>query len=114
MSARQVSFPVHDLAAAIRFYSAMFASAPAVLKPDCATWKLKESRVSFTIFVHYTFDTQAIGKQAEGGRLDVRGPYQLGPEVCMVSIGRYRKTIAGAPRGASAFRYKSLAPGRSC
>lgn len=114
MSARQVNFPVHDLAAGIRFYSAMFAREPAVLKPDCATWKLKESPVSFTIFVHHPFDTQAIGKQAEGGRLDVRGPYQLGPEVCMVSIGRYRKTIAGAPRGASAFRYKSLAPGRSC
>lgn len=50
MNARQVNFPVHDLAAAIRFYSAMFASAPAVLKPDCAKWTLKEPRLSFRIF----------------------------------------------------------------
>lgn len=50
MSARQVNFPVHDLAAAIRFYSAMFASAPVVLKPDCAKWTLNAPRVSFTIF----------------------------------------------------------------
>lgn len=50
MTARQVHFPVHDLAAAIHFYSAMFASAPAVLKPDCAKWTLNAPRVSFTIF----------------------------------------------------------------
>ncbi|MFZ3259840.1 MAG: hypothetical protein WA135_03100, partial [Thiobacillus sp.] len=50
MTARQVHFPVHDLAAAIRFYSAMFASAPAVLKPDCAEWTLHAPRVHFTIF----------------------------------------------------------------
>lgn len=50
MNARQVNFPVHDLAAAIRFYSAMFASVPAVLKPDCAKWTLNAPRVNFTIF----------------------------------------------------------------
>ena len=50
MSARQVNFPVHDLAAAIHFYSSMFASAPAVLKPDCAKWTLNVPRVSFAIF----------------------------------------------------------------
>ena len=50
MNARHVNFPVDDLAAAIRFYSAMFASAPAVLKPDCAKWTLNAPRVSFTIF----------------------------------------------------------------
>jgi hypothetical protein len=50
MTALQVHFPVHDLAAAIRFYSAMFASAPAVLKPDCAEWMLSAPRVRFTIF----------------------------------------------------------------
>ena len=50
MNSQQVNFTVHDLATAIRFYSAMFASAPAVLKPDCAKWVLNDPRVSFTIF----------------------------------------------------------------
>ena len=50
MNAQQVNFAVYDLAEAIRFYSAMFASAPAVLKPDCAKWMLNDPRVSFTIF----------------------------------------------------------------
>lgn len=50
MNARHVNFPVHDLAAEIRFYSAIFASAPAVLKPDCVKWTLNAPRVSFTIF----------------------------------------------------------------
>ena len=50
MNSQQVNFAVHDLATAIRFYSAMFASAPAVLKPDCAKWMLNDPRVSFTIF----------------------------------------------------------------
>jgi len=51
MNARQVNFAVDDLAAGIRFYSAMFASAPAVLKPDCAKWTLNAPRVNLTIFV---------------------------------------------------------------
>ena len=49
MNPLQVNFAVHDLAAGVRFYSAMFASAPAVLKPDCAKWVLNDPRVSFTI-----------------------------------------------------------------
>jgi hypothetical protein len=51
MNPLQVNFAVHDLAAGVRFYSAMFASGPAVLKPDCAKWMLNDPRVSFTIFV---------------------------------------------------------------
>jgi len=51
MNPVQVNFAVHDLAAGVRFYSAMFASGPAVLKPDCAKWMLNDPRVSFTIFV---------------------------------------------------------------
>jgi len=51
MNPVQVNFAVHDLAAGVRLYSAMFASGPAVLKPDCAKWMLNDPRVSFTIFV---------------------------------------------------------------
>jgi hypothetical protein len=54
MNPLQVNFAVDDLAAGIRFYSAMFASAPAVLKPDCAKWTLNTPRVSFTIFISET------------------------------------------------------------
>lgn len=54
MNARHVNFAVDDLAAGIRFYSAMFASAPAVLKPDCAKWTLDAPRVSVTIFTSGT------------------------------------------------------------
>lgn len=50
MNPLHVNFAVDDLAAGVRFYSAMFASAPAVLKPDCAKWTLDDPRVSFTIF----------------------------------------------------------------
>jgi hypothetical protein len=49
MNALQVNFVVHDLAAGVRFYSAMFVSEPAVLKSDFAKWMLNDPRVSFTI-----------------------------------------------------------------
>jgi hypothetical protein len=54
MNPLQVNFAVDDLAAGIRFYSAMFASAPAMLKPDCAKWTLNAPSVSFTIFISET------------------------------------------------------------
>lgn len=50
MNALQVNFVVQDFAAAIRFYSAMFACPPATLKSGCAEWVLREPSVSFTIF----------------------------------------------------------------
>lgn len=49
MNALQVNFVVHDFAAAIRFYSAMFARPPALLEPDCAEWVLSEPSARFTI-----------------------------------------------------------------
>lgn len=49
MNALQVNFVVHDFAAAIRFYSAMFARPPAMLKPSCAEWVLSEPSLRFTI-----------------------------------------------------------------
>jgi hypothetical protein len=44
-----MNFPVYDLAAGVRFYSEMFASEPAELKPDYAKWMIDYPRVSFTI-----------------------------------------------------------------
>jgi hypothetical protein len=40
---------VHDLQQSIRFYSALFASEPAVKKDDYAKWMLDDPRVNFAI-----------------------------------------------------------------
>ncbi len=40
---------VRDLQQSIRFYSAMFAAAPVVSKPDYAKWMLDDPRVNFAI-----------------------------------------------------------------
>jgi len=59
---------VHDLRQSIRFYSALFAAQPTVLKDDYAKWMLEDPRVSFTIS---TFAKQTgvdhLGIQAEDG-----------------------------------------------
>ncbi len=40
---------VDDLAASIKFYSALFAAEPAVAKDDYAKWMLDDPRVNFAI-----------------------------------------------------------------
>ncbi|MEX3934056.1 ArsI/CadI family heavy metal resistance metalloenzyme [Paraburkholderia phymatum] len=40
---------VEDLAASVRFYSALFASEPTVVKSDYAKWMLDDPRVNFAI-----------------------------------------------------------------
>ncbi|HXW26060.1 MAG TPA: VOC family protein, partial [Xanthobacteraceae bacterium] len=40
---------VESLPQAIGFYSALFAAAPAVVKPDYAKWMLEDPRVNFAI-----------------------------------------------------------------
>jgi predicted enzyme related to lactoylglutathione lyase len=40
---------VEDLTNAIRFYSALFATQPSVVKPDYAKWMLDDPRVNFAI-----------------------------------------------------------------
>ena len=40
---------VNDLDESIAFYSALFAAAPAVVKPDYAKWMLDDPRVNFAI-----------------------------------------------------------------
>jgi len=44
-----VHVSVDDLAAGIRFYSALFAAQPAVVKDDYAKWTLEEPRLNFAI-----------------------------------------------------------------
>lgn len=49
MKRLHVHVAVDDLAAGIRFYSALFASEPTVRKPDYAKWMLDDPRVNFAI-----------------------------------------------------------------
>ena len=44
-----VHVAVPDLSASIRFYSALFAAEPAVVKDDYAKWMLEDPRVNFAI-----------------------------------------------------------------
>jgi catechol 2,3-dioxygenase-like lactoylglutathione lyase family enzyme len=49
MKRLHVHVSVDDLAASVRFYSTLFAAAPAVTKPDYAKWMLDDPRVNFAI-----------------------------------------------------------------
>jgi predicted enzyme related to lactoylglutathione lyase len=49
MKRMHVHVGVEDLPSAIRFYSALFAARPAVVKPDYAKWMLDDPRVNFAI-----------------------------------------------------------------
>jgi len=49
MKRMHVHVGVEDIPNAIRFYSALFAAQPAVVKPDYAKWMLDDPRVNFAI-----------------------------------------------------------------
>jgi hypothetical protein len=49
MKRLHVHVAVEDLAQSVRFYAALFAAAPTVLKPDYAKWMLDDPRVNFAI-----------------------------------------------------------------
>jgi hypothetical protein len=59
---------VHDLKQSIRFYSALFAAQPAVLKDDYAKWMLDDPRVNFAISTRASkTGLDHLGIQAENG-----------------------------------------------
>lgn len=49
MKRLHVHVSVENIPNALRFYSALFAAAPAVVKPDYAKWMLDDPRVNFAI-----------------------------------------------------------------
>lgn len=49
MKRLHVSLAVDDLAASIRFYAALFGTAPTVSKPDYAKWLLDDPRVNLSL-----------------------------------------------------------------
>lgn len=60
-----VHVSVTDLAASIRFYSALFAAEPTVAKPDYAKWMLDDPRINFAISTR--------GKEADAAGVDHLG-----------------------------------------
>jgi predicted enzyme related to lactoylglutathione lyase len=49
MKRMHVHVAVDDLQSSVRFYSALFAAQPSVIKPDYAKWMLDDPRVNFAI-----------------------------------------------------------------
>jgi len=49
MKRMHIHVAVEDLAASTKFYSALFAAEPSVVKPDYAKWMLDDPRVNFAI-----------------------------------------------------------------
>jgi catechol 2,3-dioxygenase-like lactoylglutathione lyase family enzyme len=66
MKRLHVHVSVKDLAAAIRFYQALFGAEPAVTKPDYAKWMIEDPRVNFAISTHH----QPVGVNHLGFQVD--------------------------------------------
>ena len=52
MKRLHVHMSVEDIAQSVKFYSTLFATEPAVIKPDYAKWMLEDPRVNFAISTH--------------------------------------------------------------
>jgi len=52
MKRLHVHMSVEDIAQSVKFYSTLFATGPAVIKPDYAKWMLEDPRVNFAISTH--------------------------------------------------------------
>lgn len=67
MKRLHVHVGVQDLDQSIRFYSALFAAEPSVVKPDYAKWMLDDPRVNFAISAgnHAKKGIEHLGIQAE-------------------------------------------------
>lgn len=96
-----VHVSVHDLQQSIRFYSALFAAQPSVLKGDYAKWQLEDPRINFAISTRAAkAGVDHLGLQAEsseeledlGARLaqaDVSVTAQKGASCCYAKSDKY-------------------------
>ena len=101
MKRLHVHVAVHDLEQSIRFYSALFAARPSVLKDDYAKWMLDDPRVNFAISTRSAkAGLDHLGIQAEnpaeledlGSRLaqaDVAVTAQKGASCCYAKSDKY-------------------------
>ena len=96
-----VHVSVHDLKQSVRFYSALFATAPSVLKEDYAKWQLEDPKVNFAISTRAgKAGIDHLGMQAESGeeleeigirlaQADVALSAQKGASCCYAKSDKY-------------------------
>ena len=101
MKRLHVHVAVHDLQQSIRFYSALFAAQPSVLKDDYAKWMLDDPRVNFAISSRSPkTGIDHLGIQAEDGaeledigsrlaQADVSTTSQKGASCCYAKSDKY-------------------------
>ena len=101
MKRLHVHVAVHDLKQSIRFYSALFAAQPTVLKDDYAKWMLDDPRVNFAISARGAkTGLDHLGIQAENGeeledigarlaQADVSTTPQKGASCCYAKSDKY-------------------------
>ena len=103
-----VHLNVDDLAASIRFYSALFATEPTVLKPDYAKWMLEDPRVNFAIsntgrapgIDHLGIQVDdAAGLTTLGQRLDAAGGTVVPEDAAVCCYARSDKLWTEDPQG---------------
>ena len=101
---------VNDLESSVRFYSTLFGTAPAVLKPDYAKWMLDDPRVNFAITAGTSSPgVDHMGLQVESdadlatiaGRLDAAGNLVAKQENASCCYARGNKGWVSDPNGIS-------------
>ncbi len=108
MNRFHVHLNVADLPASIRFYSALFAAEPTVLKPDYAKWMLEDPRVNFAISnTGRATGIDHLGIQAETGeelseigrRLETAGTSVLPEDAAVCCYAKSDKLWTEDPQG---------------
>lgn len=108
MNRFHVHLNVKDLDTSISFYSALFASPPAVVKPDYAKWMLDDPRVNFAISTtgrvpgidHLGFQVEsAEGLAAIGQRLDAAGGSVVPEDATICCYAQSDKLWTEDPQG---------------
>ena len=101
MKRLHVHVAVHDIKQSVRFYSALFAAQPSVLKDDYAKWMLDDPRVNFAISARGAkTGLDHLGIQAENGteledlgtrlaQADVAVTAQKGASCCYAKSDKY-------------------------
>jgi catechol 2,3-dioxygenase-like lactoylglutathione lyase family enzyme len=101
---------VDDLGSSVRFYSTLFGTEPAVLKPDYAKWMLDDPRVNFAIAAGSTLTgLDHLGLQVESDedlatiakRLDAAGQSVVRQENAACCYARGNKGWVSDPSGIS-------------
>ncbi len=117
MKRLHVHVAVDDLAASIRFYSAMFAAAPTVTKDDYAKWMIDDPRVNFAISARgATPGLNHLGVQVESAdelaemserlhKLDTEVVEEMGTACCYAKSDKYWATD---PQGIAWETYHTL------